>query len=135
MQHGLFVIYLFIQTSCTIIFQQTITYIYCIFYTCIFDCFVLLVQNKQMYVGVFYPDNISQQGHSLSETIKFSDHCRYIIYRWFTPKTLHNIILYPKCNFLIFMRKQIKHPQYQCLFVLLCSMSDSELAEFDRYIA
>lgn len=53
-----------------------------------FDCFVLLVHNKQMYICVFYPDNISQQGHSLSETIKFSDHCRYIIYRWFTPKTL-----------------------------------------------
>lgn len=40
-------------------------------------------------------------------------------------------ILYPKCNFLIFMKKQIKPPQYQCLLVLLCSMSDSGLVDFD----
>lgn len=46
----------------------------------------------------------------------------------------HFKYIIPKIHFLIFMRKQMKHLQHQCLLVLLCSMLDSELVEFDQIL-
>lgn len=89
MQHWLFIIYLFIYTNFLYHNYLANYYIHLMYILYVYCWLLCITCTEQTNIRrVFYPDNISQQGHSLSETIKFSDHCRYIIYRWFTPKTL-----------------------------------------------